>query len=141
MTRLIHSRWMGSSAAGSPISAMPSTTASSAAFPATRYTTVLRMFSWIARPSRIPSMIEAKWSSASTMEAASRVTSVPVMPIAMPTWASRIAGASLTPSPVLATTRPSRARSRTVFSLSSGVTRARMSSTPSSRAMARAVVG
>ena len=46
----------------------------------------------------------AKSSSARTMSAASLLTSVPVIPIATPMSARRSAGASLTPSPVIATT-------------------------------------
>ena len=38
------------------------------------------------------------------MSAASRATSVPRSPMAIPIWAARNAGASLTPSPVMATT-------------------------------------
>ena len=49
----------------------------------------------------------AKLSSSSTSAAASRATSVPRSPIAMPTSAAFSAGASLTPSPVIATTSPS----------------------------------
>eukprot|EP00966_Prymnesium_polylepis_P201365 4665973-Prymnesium_polylepis.1 len=48
----------------------------------------------------------AKLSSASTMSAASLATSVPEMPIAMPILACLSAGASLTPSPVIAGTSP-----------------------------------
>ena len=89
----------------------------------------------------------AKLSSASTMSDASRVTSVPLRPIAMPMCASRSAGASLTPSPVIATTAPRAFQSRTMRSLSSGVARAWTRSAassprrtmPSSRAIAAAV--
>ena len=49
----------------------------------------------------------AKLSSVSTMVAASRATSVPLRPMATPMSARRSAGASLTPSPVIATTWPS----------------------------------
>ena len=49
----------------------------------------------------------AKLSSSSTSAAASRATSVPRSPIAMPTSAAFSAGASLTPSPVMPTTAPS----------------------------------
>ena len=50
----------------------------------------------------------AKSSSSSTRSAASRATSVPCAPIATPMSASRSAGASFTPSPVIATTWPAR---------------------------------
>jgi hypothetical protein len=53
------------------------------------------------------------------MTAASLETSVPVMPIATPMSAALRAGASLTPSPVMATTLPVRLSSRTIRSLAS----------------------
>ena len=61
------------------------------------------MLAKIARPSSTAATIVAKLSSASTMSAASFETSVPVMPMAMPMSAVFSAGASLTPSPVIAT--------------------------------------
>ena len=48
----------------------------------------------------------AKLSSVRTMSAVCLATSVPVMPIATPIFARFSAGASLTPSPVIATTWP-----------------------------------
>ena len=56
--------------------------------------------------------------------AASLETSVPVMPIATPMSAVFSAGASFTPSPVIATTLPFSLSSRTSRTLSSGATRA-----------------
>ena len=47
-----------------------------------------------------------KSSSSSTSDATSRATSVPRPPIAKPMWAAFSEGASLTPSPVIATTAP-----------------------------------
>ena len=44
-----------------------------------------------------------KLSSARTITEASLATSVPAIPIAIPIWAYFKAGASLTPSPVIAT--------------------------------------
>ena len=49
---------------------------------------------------------ELKSSFKSTSDAASRATSVPRSPIAIPMWAALSAGASLTPSPVIATISP-----------------------------------
>jgi hypothetical protein len=62
----------------------------------------------------------AKLSSASTMVAASWLTSVPVMPMATPMSAAFRAGASLTPSPVMATTWPPACRASTMRVLCSG---------------------
>ena len=82
------------------------------------------MLAKIARPSSTAATIVAKLSSASTMSAASFETSVPVMPIATPMSAVFSAGASLTPSPVMATIAPSRCSAFTIRSLCSGLTRA-----------------
>mmetsp|Transcript_11570 Transcript_11570/g.30725 ORF Transcript_11570/g.30725 Transcript_11570/m.30725 type:complete len:301 (-) Transcript_11570:1607-2509(-) len=60
----------------------------------------------MARPSSTAATIVAKLSSASTMSAACLETSVPAIPIAMPMAACWRAGASLTPSPVIAATSP-----------------------------------
>ena len=76
------------------------------------------------RPSSTAATIEAKLSSVMTRSAASFVTSVPAMPIAMPIDASFSAGASFTPSPVMATTAPFAFHARTMRSLCSAVTRA-----------------
>ena len=56
--------------------------------------------------------------------AASLATAVPESPMAMPISAFFRAGASLTPSPVIATTWPSALRACTIRSLCSGATRA-----------------
>jgi len=55
-------------------------------------------------PILTPLTIEEKSSSVITIAEASRATSVPLCPIAMPIFAALRAGASLTPSPVIATT-------------------------------------
>lgn len=75
------------------------------------------------RPSSTAATMVAKLSSASTMSAASLETSVPLMPMAMPMDAWRSAGASLTPSPVIAVTSPSRLSARTRRCLSAGSAR------------------
>ena len=69
---------------------------------------------------------------------ASRAAWVPVF-IATPTSAWASAGASLVPSPVIATSRPSACSSRISSSLRSGVASARKSSTPASSAIFAAV--
>ncbi len=78
--------------------------------------------------------------SRSTMLPASRAACVPVC-MATPTSAWASAGASLVPSPHMATRRPPVCSLRMNFSLSSGVAWARKSSTPASVAMAAAVTG
>ncbi len=78
--------------------------------------------------------------SRSTMFPASLAAWVPVF-IATPTSACASAGASLVPSPVIATRRPPRCSLLIRFILSSGVASARKSSTPASCAMTAAVRG
>lgn len=72
-------------------------------FDVRRYIIVFFRLSKTFRPYSIPSMIEEKSSSRSTISAASFVTSDPEIPIEMPISACLIAGASLTPSPVTPT--------------------------------------
>ena len=71
--------------------------------------------------------MEAKLSSDSTISAASLAASVPLRPMAMPTSACLSDGASLTPSPVIATTAPPDCNARTTRSLCSGLARANTS--------------
>ena len=78
--------------------------------------------------------------SRSTMLPASFAAEVPEF-IATPTSAWASAGASLVPSPVMATSRPPSCSFRMRRILSSGVASARKSSTPASSAMAAAVSG
>ncbi len=75
-------------------------------------------------PARRALTIVAKLSSVRIITAASLETSVPVMPIATPMSAVLRAGASFTPSPVMATMWPLRRRISTRRTLSSGATRA-----------------
>ena len=77
------------------------------------------------RPSSTAASMVAKSSSVSTMSAASLATSVPPRPIATPMLACRNAGASLTPSPVIATTCPLACRASTRRNFCSGETRAK----------------
>ena len=73
----------------------------------------------------------AKLSSVRTRSAALRATSVPSFPIAIPTSAAFKDGASLTPSPVIATVLPRDFNASTIRTLCSGETLAktRMDST------------
>ena len=76
------------------------------------------------RPSSTAATMVEKSSSARIMSAASLLTSVPVMPMATPMSARRRAGASLTPSPVMATTAPRARQASTMRSFCSGLVRA-----------------
>lgn len=70
-------------------------------------------------------MVE-KSSSVRIMSAASLATSVPCRPMAMPISAFFSAGASFTPSPVMATMSPRACSALTIFILWSGFVRAKM---------------
>ena len=76
------------------------------------------------RPSRTAVTMVVKLSSVMTMSEALFVTSVPETPIAMPISAVRILGASLMPSPVIATTLSFFCKARTIIVLCLGLTRA-----------------
>jgi hypothetical protein len=80
--------------------------------------------SYSPRPISTALVIVEKLSSVRIITAACLATSVPVWPIAIPMSAFFSAGASLTPSPVMATIRPSRLSMSTRRTLCSGVTRA-----------------
>lgn len=69
------------------------------------------------RPSRTAVTMVVKLSSVMTMSEALFVTSVPETPIAMPISAVRILGASLMPSPVIATTLSFFCKARTIHRL------------------------
>mmetsp|Transcript_7838 Transcript_7838/g.16911 ORF Transcript_7838/g.16911 Transcript_7838/m.16911 type:complete len:524 (-) Transcript_7838:1248-2819(-) len=85
-----------------------------------------RRFSEQSLPCSMPATTLCRSSSSSTMSAASLATSVPRMPMAMPTSASLSAGASLTPSPVIAVMwPPSCWKARTMERLCIGETRAK----------------
>src|SRR5262245_46058148 len=92
----------------------------------------------ICLPVSTTSMSLVGFESRSTMLPASFAAWVPVF-IATATSACASAGASLVPSPVIATRRPCAWCSRISLSLASGVASARKSSTPASAAIAAAV--
>ena len=77
------------------------------------------------RPSSTAASMVAKLSSVRTMSAESLATSEPTIPIATPMSACLSAGASLTPSPVIATTSSRDCRASTMRSFCSAVTRAK----------------
>ena len=76
------------------------------------------------RPSSTAPTIVAKLSSVRTMSATFFVTSVPVMPMPTPMSALLMDGASLTPSPVIATMSPRFLNAFTICTLCAGDTRA-----------------
>ncbi|MNP64624.1 hypothetical protein D3C76_1601360 [compost metagenome] len=80
------------------------------------------ILAYILLPFDIAFTIVEKLSSASTIEAASFATSVPVIPIAIPISACFKAGASFTPSPVIATIFPFSCHALTILILCSGDT-------------------
>ena len=73
-------------------------------------------------PSSTASTIVAKLSSVRIISAACFDTSVPVIPIAQPMFAFLRAGASFTPSPVIATIFPLLCQALTILTLCSGLT-------------------
>src|SRR3990172_772055 len=79
----------------------------------------------MVRPWRTAATIEAKLSSLITITAASFATSLPRLPMATPMSAAFSAGASLTPSPVTATTSPDARSAETIASLWAGEVRAK----------------
>ena len=85
------------------------------------------------RPQCTALTMVAKESSSITISLASLDTSVPAMPMAMPTSAFLMAGASLMPSPVTATTLPWAFRAFTTRILITGVLRAITRMRPISR--------
>ena len=91
------------------------------------------------RPSRTAETMVEKSSSVSTISAADLATSVPFLPMAQPMSAAFRAGASLTPSPVMATTIPRRWKAFTSRTLCSGATRANTGVSKACRARASSV--
>ncbi len=122
VTRLIQRICMGSSGTGSPASMPRNIVITSPRLQASMQRINFRMLLYMTLPSSIAAIMVAKLSSSSTIDEASLVTSVPASPIAMPISASLTAGASLTPSPVMATMFPALLRALTIISLCFGET-------------------
>jgi hypothetical protein len=104
------------------------------------------MLAYTIRPCSTATTMVLKSSSVMIMSAVSLATSVPLIPIATPISAFFRAGASFTPSPVMATISPSRCSAATSCTLFFGDTRAkteapatatRQASSPLSRARSR----
>ena len=94
----------------------------SAMFAENKNPTVFLMFEYILLPSLTATIMVAKLSSVTIMSATSFVTSVPVIPIPTPISAVFKLGASLTPSPVIATILPISLKVFTILTLFSGLT-------------------
>ena len=89
----------------------------------TRYKITFLIFSKITRPCSTAVIIVLKLLSSRTISAVSCATSVP-LPRATPMSADLSAGASFTPSPVIATTSPLLCQASTILDLCDGETRA-----------------
>ena len=123
MMMLIQSTCMGLRGWGRPRSFAPATMPSAASDVESWNVRKLRMLWKMALPSSTAWRMQSSSSFARTTSAASLATSVPATPMATPTSAALSAGASLTPSPVMATTQPARRSTRTTSSLWRGDTR------------------
>ena len=106
VTRLTQRMWMGRIGTGRPTSGARKSVSISPELVVRRYFRNFLILSYILRPSWTALTIVAKLSSRSIIWAASFETSVPVIPMATPMSALFSAGASLTPSPVMATNWP-----------------------------------
>ncbi len=87
-----------------------------------KYVIAFLIFSYIFLPSSTDTTIVEKLSSTKIISATFLVTSVPVIPMPTPTSDTFKAGASFTPSPVIATTLLFAFQAFTILSLCSGVT-------------------
>ncbi len=125
VSRLTRSSWRVPSGAR-PDRAVPRTVkATSPALPPTRMPTASRTRRHRARPSSSAWTMFSGEGSVRTRSAAALAEREPGAERPIPMSASLMAAASLTPSPVIATTRPARWRSLTIRTLCSGETRAK----------------
>ena len=124
VSRLMNKRCTGAKGIGRARRDVYSTHRIPAILPDNRNCTALRMFRYTFRPLATALIMVAKLSSVRIMEAASLDTSVPMIPMATPMSAFFRAGASFTPSPVMATILPCRCQASTMRILCSGETRA-----------------
>ena len=107
---------------GSATTEQTSTAIIAAMFPESRNCIAFFILRYTFLPFSTALMMVAKLSSAKIIEEASFDTSVPVIPIATPISAFFSAGASFTPSPVIATMRPFFCQFLTIRILFSGET-------------------
>ena len=102
VSRLINSRCTGAKGNGSALIDVYSTQRIPAIFPDNKNWMEFLIFRYTFLPFATALIIVAKLSSVKIMAAASLETSVPAFPIAIPMSAFFKAGASFTPSPVIA---------------------------------------
>ena len=126
-TMFIHRSWTGSKGNGLFKIILIKTIKPSAILVGNKNFIVFLILSYTRRPSLIASTIVEKLSSASTISDDSLATSVPLIPIEIPISACFNAGASLTPSPVIAVTKLLAWYAFTIRSLFSGVALANIS--------------
>ena len=103
---LIQSNCVAVSGIGCCNKILKTTISPSAKLVGNKYKIVLRILSYKRRPCAIATLIVEKSSLAKTISAEFLATSVPLIPMAMPISAFFKAGASFTPSPVMAVTKP-----------------------------------
>mmetsp|Transcript_7963 Transcript_7963/g.49175 ORF Transcript_7963/g.49175 Transcript_7963/m.49175 type:complete len:249 (+) Transcript_7963:1120-1866(+) len=120
VTRLTQSSWTGMSPSGIPKAAVKKILTTSPMLDEIMYLMKAFMLLKIPLPSATAVTMVLKLSSARIMSLASLATSVPDIPIATPMSANFSAGASFTPSPVMATTPPQFLSIRTMSCLCLG---------------------
>ena len=124
LTRLIQRMCMGSRGIPRLLIEVTKSSSTSPRLVDSRKRMVFRMLSYMRRPSATADTMVTKLSSESIMSEASLATSVPVMPMETPMSAFLSAGASFTPSPVIATMSPLFCHADTIFIFCSGAMRA-----------------
>ena len=124
VSRLMNKSCTAVKGSGSPIKEVNMTTRIPARLPLNKKPMEFLIFVYTFLPLATALTMVAKLSSVRIIAAASLETSVPVMPIAMPMSACLRAGASFTPSPVIAVMQPFSCHARTMRILCSGETRA-----------------
>ena len=123
--KFIHKSWIARSGDFKPNSNPKNIVTISPIFVAIKKCTAFFILSNIFLPCLTASTIVTKLSSVKIISAAFLATSVPFFPIAIPISAFFNAGASFTPSPVIATTAPVDWYALTILTLCSGVTLAK----------------
>src|SRR5699024_5386632 len=122
VTKFNQSNCIGNNGTGRFINILPNTNNISPILQDNKKNINFFILLYIIRPSSTADTILEKLSSVNTISAVFLATSVPVMPIAIPISDLFNAMASLTPSPVIATTSPLSFKADTILTLCSGDT-------------------